>query len=381
MTTFLLPDLGEGLTEAEIVSWHVGTGDRVIADQPMVSVETAKAVVEIPAPWSGRIARTFGVPGDVILIGAPLAEFETGGETADAGAVVGTLPGAAPPATRAPPPGAPVLVPAAGSPSTATPSPLPHGRASPAVRKRAAELGIDIAAISGTGPGGAITMSDLDKGGAPLAALGDGYAPLTGVRRAMADAMTSSASQVVSASVTDEAIIDAWPADADPTIRLARAIVAGCRAAPELNAWLDGKRKARRLHPQVDLGIAMETADGLFVPVLRDVASRKDADLRAGLEAMKRDVANRSVPLAELRGQTITLSNFGMLGGRHAVLAVMPPQVAILGAGRIEPAVRVVEGEMRIVRVLPLSLTFDHRAVTGAEAMRFLSAAIAELSG
>jgi pyruvate dehydrogenase E2 component (dihydrolipoamide acetyltransferase) len=160
-----------------------------------------------------------------------------------------------------------------------------------------------------------------------------------------------------------------------------RAVVSGCRAAPELNAWLDMRSRSRRVHDQVDLGIAMETADGLFVPVLRDVGRRSEADVRAAIETMKCEVASRSVALQDLSGQTITLSNFGMYGGRHAVLAVMPPQVAILGAGRIERAVRVVGEMMRIVRVLPLSLTFDHRAVTGAEGLRFLNAVVADLSG
>lgn len=133
------------------------------------------------------------------------------------------------------------------------------------------------------------------------------------------------------------------------------------------------------MHEHVDLGIAMDTEDGLFVPVLRDVGARDPADLRRGLEAMKGDVRRRSVPLEELRGQTITLSNFGMFGGRHAALVVLPPQVAILGAGRVEDRVIAVDGKAAVRPVLPLSLTFDHRAVMGGEATRFLAAVIADL--
>jgi pyruvate dehydrogenase E2 component (dihydrolipoamide acetyltransferase) len=368
MTTFRLPDLGEGLTEAEIVAWHVAAGDRVVADQPLVSVETAKAVVEIPAPWAGRIAKTFAEPGDIVAVGAPLAELETEGAVADAGAVVGRLPSAAK-ASR----------PAEAGKAPAAPR-APGGLASPAVRRRAAELGIDLALVIGSGPGGSITMADLAAGTArpkPPA----GYVPLSGVRRAMAESMARAGAEIVPASVTDEAIIEHWPRDADATARLARAVVAGCRAAPELNAWLDMRSRSRHLHEQVDLGIAMETADGLFVPVLRDAGNRAEADVRAAIETMKRDVASRSIALQDLSGQTITLSNFGMFGGRNAVLAVMPPQVAILGAGRIERAARVVGDTIRIVRVLPLSLTFDHRAVTGAEALRFLNTVVADLSG
>jgi pyruvate dehydrogenase E2 component (dihydrolipoamide acetyltransferase) len=156
-------------------------------------------------------------------------------------------------------------------------------------------------------------------------------------------------------------------------------VVAGCAAAPALNAWYDGRAMARTLHERIDLGLAVDTAEGLFVPVLRDVARRDDADLRAALERLKADVRARVVPLAELRGQTITLSNFGMLGGRYAALAIVPPQVAILGAGRIAPAVVAHAGAAAVRRTLPLSLTFDHRCVTGGEAMRFIGAAIAAL--
>lgn len=361
MNTFELPDLGEGLREAHIVTWHAGVGDHVVADQPLVSVETDKAVVEVPAPWSGRLAKLHCKEGEAIVVGAPLADIETEDTVVDSGTVVGSLPPA--PRVREPD-----RQPAAAAPV----------KASPAVRRRAAELGVDLAAVPGAGPGGLLTIADLEAAAhRPVAVVG--YEPLRGVRRAMAEAMSRVAGKVAVANVTDEATVDAWPVDADVTIRLVRAVVAGCRAAPALNAWLDADGRAWRLHERIDLGLAMETDDGLFVPVLRDVSARSDDDLRHGLEAMKGAVARRTIPSAELRGQTITLSNFGMLGGLGAVLTVMPPQVAILGAGRIHSAPRVVGSAVRVARVLPLSLTFDHRAVTGAEAIRFLGAAIGEL--
>lgn len=365
MTTFRLPDLGEGLQEAEIVAWHVGVGERVVADQPLVSVETAKAVVEVPAPWAGRVTAVHGKPGDAVQVGAPLAEIDNEIATTDTGTVVGTLPTSHARAATSAPQDKPA--PAAS-----------QAKASPAVRRRAQELGIPLEQLAGSGPAGAVTSDDVEAW-ARRATAPEGYVALRGVRRAMAETMARSGAEVVPATVTDEAIIGAWPGDADPTIRLVRAVVAGCHAAPELNAWLDGPRKARRLHDTIDLGLAMETEDGLFVPVLRNVANRSDADLRSGLEAMKRDVAARTVPLSELRGQTITLSNFGMLGGVHAALTIVPPQVAILGAGRIHLGARIIDDRIVAARVLPLSLTFDHRAVTGAESIRFLRAAVAEL--
>jgi pyruvate dehydrogenase E2 component (dihydrolipoamide acetyltransferase) len=184
----------------------------------------------------------------------------------------------------------------------------------------------------------------------------------------------------VAASLMDEAIIETWAAGIDPTARLVRSMVVGCQAAPSLNAWFDSVGRARRLHDHVDLGIALESADGLFVPVIRNVASRGPEDVRETLQTLKRQVSERTIARADLQGQTITLSNFGMLGGRHAVLTVMPPQVAILGAGRVHRAVRPVGEEIRVVSVLPLSLSFDHRAVTGAEACAFMAAVVADLS-
>jgi pyruvate dehydrogenase E2 component (dihydrolipoamide acetyltransferase) len=363
MSIFRLPDLGEGLQEAEIVAWSVGPGDHVVAEQPLVSVETDKAVVEIPSPHAGRIAKLHGKPGEIVPIGAPLVEFE-GGESADTGTVVGELDTGA--ASAAP------LRPAAAT--------TPGLRVAPALRRLAQDLGVDLGTVRPTGPEGTLTRADIEAAvGAPGAGAGGRAEPLRGVRRAMARNMTRSHASIVPATVTDEADIGAWAQGQDATIRLVRAIVAGCGAEPALNAHFLGEEQGRTLHERIDLGIATDTPDGLFVPVLRDVGNRDAADLRRGLDAMKADVRKRSIPRAELVGQTITLSNFGMFGGRHAQLVVLPPQVAILGAGRMSEAVRVRAGAPAVTRVLPLSLTFDHRAVMGGEAARFLASVIADL--
>ncbi len=361
MTVFYLPDLGEGLQDAEIVAWHVGPGDHVVADQPLVSVETDKAVVEIPSPQAGRIAKLFGEPGNVVEIGAPLVAFQEA-EESDAGTVVGSI--------------------AEKEEAAPRPAPAPKEaiavKAAPAVRALAGTLGVDLAHVAASGPGDAVLASDVKRAAAALAAAGP-LEPLRGVRRAMALNMERAHAQVVPATVTDEADLHAWPSGTDVTQRLIRALAAGCRAEPSLNAWFLGRDKGRRLHDTIDLGIAMDTADGLFVPVLRDVGSRRPQDLRDGLERMKDDVKARRVPAEELRGQTITLSNFGMFGGRHAALVVLPPQVAILGAGRIAERAVALAGNLAAHPVLPLSLTFDHRAVMGGEASRFLAAVVADL--
>lgn len=355
---FTLPDLGEGLHEAEIVAWHVAEGDHVVADQPLVSVETDKAVVEVPSPRSGRIAKLLAQPGEIVAVGAPLVEFAEGETAVDAGAVVGELPRAAE--------------------VTGGPPAVARGRAAPAVRRLAAELGVDLETVEGTGPGGTITREDVERA-ARVVAPPARSEPVRGVRRAMARNMERSHREIVPATVCDDADITIWAADEDTTVRLALAIAHACRIEPALNAHYHPEREERVLFDRVDLGIATDTPDGLFVPVLRDVGSRSPADLRRGLDNMKRDVRARAIPLDELRGQTITLSNFGMFCGRYAQLVILPPQVAIVGAGRIRQELRVVDGAPAVRRVLPLSLTFDHRVVMGGEAARFLRALIDHL--
>jgi pyruvate dehydrogenase E2 component (dihydrolipoamide acetyltransferase) len=194
------------------------------------------------------------------------------------------------------------------------------------------------------------------------------------MRRAMAQRMALAHAQVVPTTVIDEADINAWSKETDITIRLVQAMAAACKAEPSLNAWYNAEAGERRLLNRIDVGIAVDLEGGLLVPVLRNVGERDSTDLRAGLNRMRADAAARSIPPEELRGATITLSNFGMIGGRFASLVVVPPQVAIIGAGRAERRVVVNNDQQVIHRMLPLSLTFDHRAVTGGEAARFLAA-------
>jgi pyruvate dehydrogenase E2 component (dihydrolipoamide acetyltransferase) len=360
---FTLPDLGEGLKEAEIVAWHVAVGDHVVADQPLVSVETDKAVVEVPSPFSGTVEALHGRVGETVPVGAPLVAFAGEGRGADAGTVVGGLSATARAVVEET-----MTAPRGGGP-----------RAAPAVRALATRLGVDLALVPATGPEGTVTRADVEQAARTLeAAVAE--EPLKGVRRSMAVRMATAGAEVVPATVSDDADVDLWPAVPDVTMRLVRAIARGCAAEPALNAWFDPRAMTRRLHRRIDLGIAVDTPDGLFVPVLRDVGGRDPADLRRGLDRLRADVARRAIPVEELRGQTITLSNFGMIGGRYAAPVVVPPQVAILSAGRIEARAVVRDGAIVARRMLPLSLTFDHRAVTGGEAARFLAAVVADLA-
>ena len=362
MSVFRLPDLGEGLHDAEIVEWFVKPGDAVEAGRILASVETDKAVVEIPSPYAGKIAGIHGKPGDHIEVGAPLVDFDDGGR-ADSGAVVGRLPTGT--ATL------PSAVPAHDRPHP------PRIKATPAVRARARTLGIDLAAVPATGPDGQVTSDDLDR--ASRTAGAGPTESLRGPRRAMARNMALAHAEVAAATVTDEAVVPHWSADTDVTILLIRAVAAAAKAEPALNAWFDGHAMNRQLHDGVHVGVAMDTPDGLFVPVLRDADRLDAAALRRELDRLKAGVTVRTIAPDDLRGATVSVSNFGTIGGRHAALILMPPQVAILGAGRVADRVVAVEGRPAVRPAVPLSLTFDHRAVTGGEAARFLSAVIASL--
>lgn len=342
---FRLPDLGEGLTEAEIIAWHVGEGERVVADQPLVTVETDKAMVDIPAPYAGEVQALHAQVGERLEVGALLVTF-AGAESipSDSGAVVGELP-------------------------VAAPQPKPHGHdpsTSPKARQRARELGVDLASVNPTGPNQSIGVADVER----AARAGDEQT-LGGVRRAMAERMADAHARVARASVTGEADITAWSSEDKPMLRLIRAIGVGCLATPIVNARFDDRAFTLTQQTKVDLGIAMETADGLFVPVLTDVNALAREQIEVGLERLQRAVSERSISPQALRGQTITLSNFGAVGGLHAEMMVVPPQVAIVGAGRAFARLE--------QRILPLSVTFDHRVITGVEACQFLLALAQDL--
>ena len=375
ISTFRLPDLGEGLTEADVVEWYVAEGESVALDQPVVALESAKAVVDIPSPVAGRVRRHCARPGETVATGAPLVEFEVDGEIAvdaagdirDANAATSGPPQADAPAVRD--------VPAAAT--DADPAPA-RTVAMPAARAKARALGVDLASVTGTGPDGRIRVADVERAAAEAG--GDtGEETLRGVRRTMARRMTLSRARVVPVTVTEDADIGDWREGEDATVRLVRAVVAGCAASPALNAWFDDDPPRRTVHRDVHLGIAADTGDGLFVPILRDAGAREPAELRAEIDRLRAGAADRSLSPAELDGATITLSNFGMLAGRYGTPVVVPPQVAILGAGRAreEPVAR--DGAVVVRRRMPLSLTFDHRACTGAESSRFLAAVVADL--
>lgn len=359
MKTFALPDLGEGLPDAEIVEWHVKVGQTVKLDEPLVSMETAKAVVEVPSPYTGTIAKLYGKPGDVIDTGAALVDFDGQAEGRQSGTVAGELEQSDT-----------VLTEATAKQALKRSSVSKGVKATPAVRALAQRLDIDLTTVKPTGAGGIITAEDVRQADKSVD-IGPSE-PIRGVRRAMVKSMTDSHASVVPATVMDEADITDWKAGEDITVRLIQAIVKACEQEPALNAWFTANGPARRVFEEVHVGMAMDTPEGLFVPVIHNAGQYDAKALREQIQAIKAAVSTREISQDQLQGNTITLSNFGKFAGQYASPVVVPPTVAILAVGRLLEVPRVIDGQMQVRRCLPLSLTFDHRAVTGGEAARFL---------
>lgn len=460
MSVFKLPDLGEGLPDAEIVEWLVSEGDEVEVDQPLVSMETAKAVVEVPSPFSGKVVKFHGGPGDVIKTGAPLAEFEVEG---DAGTEEKTQ--SEPPATEAKAESEQKEEASATESDEKAGSEAGEGdggkgeeredsgtvvgkmqaggevlqertstvggvKVTPAVRALARKLKVDLSEVSPSGADGVVTASDVRKAAEedsskaqpsesqrsrqreepdfptdperaqkpaekpaeepaeksasrpsqPAATASGEWEPLRGTRRTMARTMSESHKRVVPTTLMDDADIHAWRAGEDITYRLLRALAAGARAEPGLNAWFDDEQNMRMVHKGMDVGMAVDTADGLFVARLKGVHNGSREDIRGEINRLKENVKSRSIPPEDLKDYTIMLSNFGIYAGRYATPIINPPCVSIVAAGVLRHEVVPVLGGVEVHRMIPLSLTFDHRACTGGEAARFLRAMIADLS-
>lgn len=363
MNIFNLPDLGEGLPDAEIVEWFVKPGDEIEQGQVMVAMETAKAIIDIPAPRTGRVNRLFGKPGDVIDTGKPLIAFGDEGELVDAGTVVGEMESTE------------EVIPeqAVGLHHSAS-----NVKATPAVRALANRMEVELSMVTPSGHDGLILGDDVRRVARILADHGKMEA-LRGVRRAMARNMAQAHAEVAPATIVDDADITHLQSRADITPTLIHALVAGCRAEPSLNAWYDSHANGRRVLERIHLGIAVDAPQGLFVAVMKDIHEDDQQGIADRLLALKEKIKNRSIKPAELRGNSITLSNYGAIGGRYASPMVLPPTVAILGAGKSRDEVVARDGQAVIRHILPLALTFDHRAVTGGEAARFLKAVIEDL--
>ncbi|PSU36098.1 dihydrolipoamide acetyltransferase family protein [Photobacterium lutimaris] len=377
MKTFNLPDLGEGLAESEIVQWHVNIGDYVDVDQVVLTVETAKATVEVPAPYSGKIINRHGNAGDVIGIGSLLLEIEESATSAtvnekstspqkDAATVVGTV------AQESHDINVDEFWVGSAQHQEAD-QPL---SAMPSARRLAQKLGVDLSAIKGSGPDGVILDSDVYNACDKQL---PGTEVLKGARRTMVSAMSESHHTIAAVTITEEASLAAWAAEQDITCRLVQAIVEACQKEPALNAWFDAETMTRCLHHTVNIGIAVDSKHGLYVPVLRHADEFSTKGIRQWVDKTVTGIRERKIGREQLQHATITLSNFGAIAGIFATPVVTPPQVAIVGAGRIIEKVVLEQGEVKSVKALPISMTFDHRACTGGEAARFMKVLVNHL--
>ena len=388
MPDFLLPDLGEGLTEAEIDRWLVAEGDTVAEDDPLVEVITDKATAEIPSPFAGTVIKIHVAAGAVVPVGTALVtigESAEGAPVSDGGVASTTAAPAPPP----PPISEPTPVGAAAAVTAV--------KAMPPVRKLARELGVDIAALSGSGPDGRILRDDVERAangsGTPaetprVAAVGPSPGrrePLRGVRRVIAQRMTDAHRIVPPVTHVEECDVT----ELDATRKLAnerspdeirltympfivKAVVAALRDYPALNASLDEAAKEIVFHDRYDIGIAVDTPAGLTVPVVRDAGNKRLREIAAEVDRLANAARAGTSKAEDLRDATFTISSPGPFGGLMATPIVFHPQSAILGVHRATERPVVRDGQIVIRKMMNLSITFDHRILDGMTAARFI---------
>ncbi|CCK28785.1 pyruvate dehydrogenase complex dihydrolipoamide acetyltransferase [Streptomyces davaonensis JCM 4913] len=422
---FKLPDLGEGLTEAEIVRWLVQVGDVVAVDQPVVEVETAKAMVDVPCPYAGVVTARFGEEGSELPVGAPLITVAVGAPASDSEAagsgnvLVGYGTSEAParrrrvrPAQPTPPESVarPVGTAAGHRPADDTSSAVALTRAdgpvpviSPLVRRLARENGLDLRELHGSGPEGLILRADVEyalraaaaqgrtaqaPAPAPVTALapvtvGETRTPLKGVRGAVADKLSRSRREIpdatcwVDADATElmrarTAMNAAGGSKISLLALLARICTAALARFPELNSTVDQEAREIVRFDHVHLGFAAQTERGLVVPVVRDAHARDAESLTAEFARLTESARTGALTPAELTGGTFTLNNYGVFGVDGSTPIINHPEAAMLGVGRIIPKPWVHEGELAVRQVVQLSLTFDHRVCDGGTAGGFL---------
>jgi pyruvate dehydrogenase E2 component (dihydrolipoamide acetyltransferase) len=405
---FKFPDIGEGLTEGEIVRWLVKEGDEVKEGQPLVEVETDKALAEIPSPKTGVILKILAKEKEIVKVGQVIVVIGQKGEALAPAppprpksvGVVGELEEAPEEVSAAP-----------ARVETAKPALVgEHALAAPAVRALAKELGVDLGQVKGTGPEGRVLEKDVRQAvevkSKPTEEVKEvkkvkkydlyGYVdriPLRGVRRSIAKAMVKSKYTAPHVTAMDEAdVTELWKirekekkAAEKKGIKLTilpfiiKAVIAGLGEHPYLNASLDDENEEIILKKYFNIGLATDTPEGLMVPVVKNATDKSIFQLAQELTQLVEKARNRTIDLADLKGGTFTISNYGALGGIYATPIINYPEVAILGVGKIKDTPVVRNGKVVVRKILSLALSFDHRVVDGAEAARFLNTVIARL--
>jgi pyruvate dehydrogenase E2 component (dihydrolipoamide acetyltransferase) len=384
---FRLPDIGEGIAEAEIARWLVQEGASVKEDQDLVEIETDKALVTLPSPHDGKVSQLHAKEGDIVKVGQVLVSFDDGAAAApsprpaekkDMGTVVGSI-------------GEEEVV--------DIPQPM---KAIPAVRARARELNVDLARIQGSGPGGRITKEDVEHAAEQTTDKSDvspdSYGPvekipLRGLRRTIAKRMAAARQHVPDVTIWEDADISDLEVVRSKEKQLAaakgvkltylpfviKATLSALRAHPYLNATLDEESEQIVLKKYYNIGIAVDTTDGLMVFAIKQADQKNILELAKEISTLAEKARTRKLELAELRGSTFTITNYGVIGASYGTPIINYPEVGILGIGKIEDRPVVHDGQIMIRKVMPLSLAFDHRVVDGVEAARFLNVVIDHL--
>jgi 2-oxoisovalerate dehydrogenase E2 component (dihydrolipoyl transacylase) len=370
---FKLPDVGEGLVEAEISKWHVAAGDRIREDQPLVDVTTDKAIVEIPAPASGIVVSIHGAVGEKVAVGSELAVLETEAEPH--------------------PQPSPVAAPAAVAPTAVAPSKAPgHALASPAVRQRARELGVELQLVRGSGPSGRVTHADLDafRTGStretPARKEAVEEHRVVGIRRKIAERVQEAKRRIPHFSYIEEVDVTALEelrlhlnethAGKRPKLTplpfLMRALALALPAHPEINARFDDDKGVVHRHSAVHIGIATQTPNGLLVPVVRHVETRDLWDCAAAAARLAAAAREGKATRDELSGSTITITSLGALGGVASTPVINYPEVAIVGVNRIAERPVARNAAVVVRKMMNLSSSFDHRVVDGWNAAELI---------
>lgn len=406
MFRFELPEIGEGVVEGEIVEWKVAPGEVIDIDTPVCDIMTDKATVEISSPKAGTVVAVHGEPGDVIKVHSVLMDLDLG----DGAAAPAPAPVAAPaPAPVAAPAPAPIAAPAPAPVRAPAPAPVaaaaPAGKtlATPAVRSHARSLDVDIDAVVGSGKAGRVTRADIDAHVAqpaalkappalalpasPSAAQGDERIKIIGLRRKISEKMTESYRRIPHFCYVDE--VDATELvalrkelkslAAEQDVKLTylpfimKALVVAFRKFPTVNAVMDEAENTLVVRKSINIGIATDTPAGLYVPVIKDVASKSILQLARELRTLVQRTQDGTATMEELTGGTFTITSVGNIGGRFATPIINAPEVAILGVNQIHDRPMVVDGEIVARKMMYLSPSFDHRVIDGAVAARFVS--------
>ncbi len=383
---FKFPDVGEGIAEGEIVRWLVKEGDSVEEDQDLLEVETDKALLTLNSPYTGKVTQLHGKEGEIIKVGDVLTTIEASGERAtmleaekkDSGTVVGTL---------------------GDNEVVEVVRPV---QATPAVRALAKQMQIDLASVKGTGPGGRITKEDVETAAAKTApqagAEADAYGsvkkiPLRGIRRTVAKRMAEASKRVAEVTIWEDADITELEQVRAKERKMAeekgvkltylpfliKAVLPALKVHPYFNASLDEAAEAIILKKYFNVGIAVDTPDGLIVFVIKDADRKNILDLAKETATLAEKARHRKIDLHELKGSTFTITNYGVVGASYGTPIINYPEVAILGLGKIEDRPVVRNEQIAIRKIMPLSLAFDHRVIDGVEAGRFLGVVIQHL--